>query len=66
MCRITYFTKRNQIKIEKSRFWKFNHENDANHDALKVICNIKLDDLKFDAFYVLKEISKIRIHTIYL
>ena len=27
ICRIKYSTKRNQIKVEKRRFEKFNHEN---------------------------------------
>ena len=42
MCRIKYSTKRNQIKVKKSRFGKFNPESDVIHDAHKVICNINL------------------------
>ena len=37
MCRITNSAKRNKMKIQKSRFGKFNLENDVIHDAHKVI-----------------------------
>ena len=39
MCRITNSAKRNKMKIQKSRFGKFNLKYDVIHDALKVICN---------------------------
>ena len=37
MRRIKYFTKSNQIKLEKTRFGKVNPKNDVIHDAQKVI-----------------------------
>ena len=37
MRRIKYSNKRNQIKIEKTRFEKVNPETDVIHDAQKVI-----------------------------
>ena len=33
-------TERRQINVEKSKFGKFNHENDVIYDAHKVICNL--------------------------
>ena len=48
MRKIKYFIKRSQLKVEKSRFEKFNHENDVIHDAFKVICNRNLE--KFGEF----------------
>ena len=35
MRRISYFTESNQIEVEKSKFGKFNHENDVIHDPTK-------------------------------
>ena len=42
MRRITYFTKRNQIKIEKRRLGNLILKYDVIHEALKVICNKNL------------------------
>ena len=39
MHRINYSAKRNQIKVRKCKFGKFNLENDVIHDADKVFCN---------------------------
>ena len=41
MRRIEYSTKSNQIKVEKTTFWKVNPENDVIHDAQKVVWDIK-------------------------
>ena len=35
MRRIKYFNKQYQIKVQKSRFWTLNIENDVIHDAQK-------------------------------
>ena len=40
MRRIKYFTNRNQIIVEKSKFGKFNHDNNVIHDAHRFICII--------------------------
>ena len=47
MSRIKFSTKRNQIKLKKkSKFWKFNLENDVIRDAHKVICNRNLRKIR--------------------
>ena len=40
MRRISYSIKRNQIKVDQSRFGKFNPGNDVIHDAHKLIRDI--------------------------
>jgi hypothetical protein len=42
MRRIKYFTKRMQIKVEKSKFGKFDLGNDVIHDAHEIISNRNL------------------------
>ena len=42
MRRIKYSIKVNQIKVEKTRLWKVNPENDVIHDTQKVILDINL------------------------
>ena len=42
MRKIKYSVKRDAMKIEKSKFGKFNREKDVIHDAHKVISKINL------------------------
>ena len=46
ICRIKYSTKSNQIKVIKSKFGKYNLENDAIHDAHKIICHRNLKKIR--------------------
>ena len=41
-----FFTERDQIKIQKSKFWEFNLKYDVIHDVLKVIFNENLKRLR--------------------
>ena len=53
--RIKYSTKLNQIQVDKSKFEKFNLENDVIHDAHDVICNRNLQKIRRNgAFLALK------------
>jgi hypothetical protein len=45
MRRINYSAKRNQIKVYKGKFGKFNLENNVFRDAHKVICYTNLKKL---------------------
>ena len=45
MRRTNYSAKRNQIKVKKSKFGKFNLENDVIRDAHKVICNKNIEKI---------------------
>ena len=60
MRRINYSSKRNRIKVKKSKFVKFNLENDAIHDAHKVICSRNLKKFRrYWAFSVILALSAI-------
>jgi hypothetical protein len=58
MRRIKYSAKRNQIKVEKSKFGKSNLENDVIYDALKVICNRNLKKIRR---YLALEVFELKI-----
>ena len=57
MRRIKYSAKCNQIKVEQSKFGKFNLETDVIHYALKVITNMNLNPLTPFDYLKAKQIS---------
>ena len=70
MRKIKYSAERNQIKVEKNKFGKFNLKNDVIHDALKVICDRNLKKIRrYWAFSAISANSAILVrplHTIHV